>query len=148
MNPKKEDAAQGVVLPALAASDVDLRNGVIKPFDSNSFEEQGHSKEIIKVGEDWYSGHENYVHSKIRGFDVIVFKDGEKWKRITRKPRLDTGAVVPDKIVDLGLVIPEEPKITPLPVSDLVQSPQSPTETNPYEANYCITWLRNIDGYP
>lgn len=145
LTPKKEDASQGIVLPALASSNVDLRNGVIKSFRNDTLSERGHSGEFIKFDGAWYSGQENYCYFKIRGFHYLIYKNNGVWKRIVRSPSLTKGRF--EKELDLGIELPSEPMVEALALNENVTSPQSPSETNVYESAYTITWVREIDGF-
>lgn len=145
LNPKKEDATQGIVLPAKVASDVDLRNGVLKPVRSNTLVANGHSGEFIKVDDDWLSGKQYYSVYFLRGFNIIVYKDGDKWRRIARAPRTIAG--LPNNAVDLGVPVPSAPKVTDLPHSVQVLSPESLSEILQYESAYALSWVRKVDDF-
>jgi hypothetical protein len=145
LNTKKEDPSNGIVLPTKVAKNVDLRNGVLKPFAIDKAIESGHVGEITVFGGQTISGKQNYVNMVINGFNILVYKDSGKWKRAVKKP---TGAVnTAYPVVDLSQPTPSAPTVQILPNDPTKVRAESAPSGWFYEAGYVITFVRDSDGY-
>ena len=145
LNTKKEDPANGILLPTKVAKNVDLRNGVIKPFRLDQAIESGHSGEVAVYGNQILSGASNYVQMVINGFDILIYKDSSGWKRASRKKLNATPVSYP--IVDLSPPVPSSPTVQSLP-NDPTKVRAEPASTGWfYEMGYVITFVRDTDGY-
>lgn len=145
LNTKKEDPANGIVLPTKVAKNVDLRNGILKPFDVDKPLEAGHDGEVVQYGNDIVSGHSNYVTLSLNGFDIMVYKDSGKWKRAVRQP---TGTLrSPYSVDDLSQPTPSSPTVQPLPNDTTKVKAESASVGWFYEMGYVITFVRDVDGY-
>jgi hypothetical protein len=145
LNTKKEDPANGIVLPTKVAKNVDLRNGIIKPFKLDKAVESGHSGEVTTYGTEILSGKENYVSMVINGFDILIYKDSGKWKRAVRKQVSATSTSYP--IVDLSPPVPESLTVEALPNDPTKVKAESASDGWFYEMGYVITFVRDSDGY-
>lgn len=145
LNTKKEDAENGILLTAKVAKNVDLRGGVIKPFKNDTTLDSGHSGEVIQYGPDIVSGKEGLVTFQMNGFDLLLYKDAGKWKRVVRKPQVLAKQAW--NVESLSQPIPNAPKIQPLPNNPSKVVAEPSPEGWFYEMGYVITFVREIDGY-
>ena len=145
LNTKKEDAENGIALSAKVAVNVDLRGRILKAFKTDAPIEQGHVGEVVQYGPDVLSGKENYVTFSLNGFDVLLYKEQGKWKRIVRKPGLlKSQTMVP---VSLSQPTPGKASIQALPNDNTkVTAEQAPSGWF-YEMGYVVTFVREVDGY-
>ena len=128
-------------MPAEVALNVDLRTGIIKPLKTNQRVENGHSGEAVYYDIDWLSGDFNYVQFEINGFRFLVFKRGGEWFRYTRKPRTTKGQH--NETIPLGHARPQAPGVA---IADEQGAAVAP-EGGEYVHGYCVTTVRNTDGY-
>lgn len=145
LNTKKEDPANGIVLPTKVAKNTDLRSGLCKPFNVDKAIESGHTGEIIKYSGQLVSGHSDYTIMTLNGFDLMVYKDSGKWKRAVSKPsgQLRTAYTV----TDLSQPTPGNPTIQQLPNDTTKVLTEPASDGWFYEMGYVITFVRDVDGY-
>lgn len=145
LNTKKEDPSNGIVLPTKVAKNVDLRNGVLKPFALDRAVESGHDGELTIFGGQLISGKQNYTNMVINGFNILVYKDNGKWKRAVKRP---TGIVnTAYAVVDLSQSTPTAPTVQILPNDPTKVKAESASSGWFYEMGYVITFVRDSDGY-
>lgn len=145
LNTKKEDPANGIMLPTKVAKNTDLRNGVLKPFRIDKAVESGHTGELAVYGNELISGKQGYSQMVINGYNILVFKDSGKWKRAVKTP---TGVVKTSyPVVDLSQPTPSAPSITALPNDPTKVKAEAASDGWFYEMAYVITFVRETGGY-
>ncbi len=145
LNTKKEDPANGIMLPTKVAKNVDLRNGIIKPFRIDEAVESGHTGEITVYGNEILSGKSNYVQMVINGFNVLIYKESDGWKRAVKIPSGVVNTAYP--VVDLSPPTPTAPTVSPLPNDPTKVKAESASSGWFYEMGYVITFVRDTEGF-